>query len=310
MDDSVPTPVTTIPCGHAAARWLSWAVTAGVIAAGYFALHRLPGAGGRVDELRWQLGSPRFVGSAVNDAVRLLWDADARAAGGAGRILAALVVDPDPLVASRALGLLASELNRQGAMSLRTDPALREAFAQWLRHASVAEKVGHAELALTCSMHLVRSTNPLDLGELSLSEDDDAWLLAGLVGDSIVGRAWAATLVFQIPPGGQDVPLAERLERTCLGGRRVEGEPERPIRAIPRDALRAQLRLPLERIEALLDSPLPSVRFATGAILAFSGDARGLPATREWLAAHKLAGTAYVEELLSDLFGPEWRTGP
>jgi hypothetical protein len=280
---------------------------AAVIAAGYFGLHRLPGASGRVAELRWQLGSPRFVGSAVNDAARLLWDADAREPGGAGRILAALVADPDPLVAGRALGLLGSELNRQTAGGATPDPGLRAAFAAWLRNATISRKVAQAELTLVCSMHLARSKSPPDLGDLPITEEDHAWMLAGLVEGSLTAQAWAAMLAFVEPQSMLAMSLWFAGGRASLPD---FGPNDARLSVLSRDALAAQLRIPIARVEALLDSPLPSVRFAAGAILAFSGDARGLPATRDWLASRKLAGAPFADRMLTELFGPEWQTAP
>ncbi len=289
-------------------RVLSWILVAGTILIAWAVLSRLPGAGGRVDELRWQLGSARFYGSAVNDAVRLLWDADQRKPGDAARILSALLIDPDPLVAGRALGLLSSELNRQTAGGAAPDPALRGAFAEWLRRAPLDRKVAHGELTLICSMQLARRQLPPDLGDLPISDADHAWIIAGLLSDSMPARAWAELLVFEHPwkPAG----IAERLDAISK-----RSDPDVAVdpalqTAIARDELSNQLRVPLDTIERLVDSPFQDTRFAAGRILAFAGEERGLSAARDWLASRPPPGAALAMELLRGLFGASGLTEP
>lgn len=291
-------------------RTISWLALAALVAATAIGLTRLPGYGGVVAELRWLLARDNIPPELFNRASGLILLAEEHSPGARAELYRALFRDDDRRVLRGAMTVLADQLRHSG------DPSgeIRQVLGDWFQHAAAEEKVACLPHLLHCLVYAQFSAaRPqswvagLGLGrdlwwEPLLTPDDERWMVAATLPSPLDSWRMAHMLVFS----GHRRGLAVSHSLFALDW--LPGAPQvGPVRAIDIDeALRAELRIELERIEAMLNDPIDEVRWAAGRILAVCGDERGLPAFREWLQTTR-GLTPEVDKLIADLFGPNWR---
>jgi hypothetical protein len=135
----------------------------------------------------------------------------------------------------------------------------------------------------------------------------ERWLLAASLTRDEQTRQLAFFLLFSPEPPAP-LRVAQRLH--VLDGLVSQKHPDpltpdAPLVRLSAEQLRAELRVPPERLAELLADPLPAVRQAAGRILALAGDARGLPALDEWRRTRS-GLPPEARALLADLYGEDW----
>jgi hypothetical protein len=294
----------------AAARALSASLTLITLVAIGLGVTRLPGGRGPVDELVWLLRSPDASPGAFRRASRLLCAAEEKSPGATADLLAQALRTDNEYAVHNALHLLATDFPLSSALA---DAALVRMYDLWFRQQSLATKVRHLPYTLLCAdpfPELGAKAGPRARPErrawnVRLTARDVPWLVA-----ATLERGTARFAAFRALFGPDHHFIREPHVTGRLGV--LDGMIPREHKQLPEtfqaftpDALQSQLTIGVDELLDMLESPVGPVRWAAGRIFVVAGDRRGLAAFCDWLATHPRAPGA--EDLLADLFGPQWR---
>jgi hypothetical protein len=290
-------------------RTLSWLGTLAVLAACGVGVTRLPGAGGSglAGEVRYRITHGSHRPSGVDDASWLLFVADEQLPGTEVRVIKQLLYDPDERVVERALTVL-TDRARFGQANFYD-------FRAWFDSASLDQKMAHLHAALACcAAHDIRPNQPYAFPELllgvPLDDDNQRWFIVATLSRGADEREVADRMIARDLRPDTEVcrrlRILDALRPSMVDAARTCNELIEPIN--PPELVR-QLRIDGALLLSVLSDPNAKLRWAAGRILTVAGDARGLPAFREWLQAHPRIPLD-AEKMLTDLFGPDWRTSP
>ncbi len=311
-----------------ARRLVSWLGTLGVAGALASGVAHLPGTGGLTGEVRWLLGHrPQGPVRTSNPVLKLLMIREAAAHGIACPILATLLYDDDPHVVAGVLWLAHDLAMRPRRAFPDVNPWVPD-FVRWFNSANVRTKESLQEALLPCLSRillmaefdagstsreaLAALTGPIAaVRNLNVTDDDLRWLIRASIAASRPAREPAFELVLRaesirtrdiVPNRAGFLDNSRFAPWHGAAGPAWSAECER-------NQAGAWSRIELacgDRLAALTRDADEQVRWAAGRLLAVCRDERGLPAMDEYFRSNPgRAGPAI--ELLSDLFGPDWR---
>lgn len=310
-------------------RSLSWVLTLASLASLGIGTTYLPGAGGVLAEFGWLLARDNSSPAQLNRAFSLLHFAEEDSPGARARLVSALVRNSDLRVVRGCLRCIAPQIPTPGALSEDVSRALRE----WFRETNTTQKTALLPEAFSCWLASTGGTQTVTCGNAAfftvppqdavpaLDPDNRRWIVAA----TAVVHGWERWLVeqvvfpdesadpFAVSPFPVPCPLYELAQRL----RYIDGlstnaviAKQADIGELPRIAtgpLCQLLGIPTGELLSMLFDPIDQVRWGAGRILAVAGDARGLSAFCDWLQ-HNPRFTANANKLMTDLFGPDWRT--
>lgn len=300
-------------------RGLSWALTLASLASLTVGITHLPGAGGAPGEIRWLLGRDGVPSRDVNRAVFLVRAAEENASKTPSQLLRSLLSDKDPRIVSGALAVIL-DWQRLGETRTLTE-ALDNPFGEWFRRATTAEKVAQLPRSLGCFLAVndmfqyVQGSDPIPWNptdsrwRLPATDDNLRWLVAATLLRGELDRVDADVTAFSCysPPSCDIITRLRLLDGLPARKDPVDSQPVVRYAPILPAAFREQLWMSVNDLVAMLSDPIDQVRWGAGRILAVAGDERGLPAFCDWLQ-HNPRFTSNANKLMTDLFGPDWRT--
>lgn len=296
-------------------RLISWLGTLAVLIALAVGISRLPAQGGLVGELRWVFTRPSPAATKYSRALELLRQAKQRAPDGPFDVMRVLLQDDDPRVVQCALVLVGDSIRSAAAFAVNWGARL---FEEWFTHSTADERFAHLPYTLLqCywdagsgmyAPHFAETPTRDEVAAAQLvpwrGADDVCWIVAGTLEKGPDWRPLADAGAFNGVAPTQHI----RVRLLVLDALLTRDTAFVPT-PLDEKTLRAELIPSLEQVLSLLTDSREKVRWAAGRILTVAGDRRGLPAFREWLAANPRIPPGAMQ-MLTELFGPDWRTSP
>jgi len=291
-------------------RTASWTATLVLLCAAGVGVRQLPGAGGRIEELRWLLGRAGPVTRHFNQASAIFLDAEAEQWGAGSTLFSTLLTDSDPRVVRNAMMVLGDQMRVSPG-----EDALQEIFLDWFCVASVKHRLAfHPGSSACCEAILENAarsgptgTPMASLWPRRLSADDRRWIVAMSL-PSVTGRFPCVGKLLATESATGPEMVRSRLWFVDAGTPIRNSGIGRRFERLGNDDLRHQLCVDPDDLLDMLSDPLPEVRHGAARILAVAGDERGLKVFCKWLRP-ACVDNAATEELLSELYGPDWRQG-
>lgn len=302
-------------------RTSSWVLTLAVLIAIVVGVRRLPGSGGLIEELRWLLGGG-WASTNVNRATLLLYYTEQTDIAASVEMLRQLLDDPDDRVVTGAYLILTDRLPPTIDKCARDSSPFVDLLVEWREKADARRMIAHADLALS-GFHVagVRAVGndawrrvewdaTFAESPIPVRQPDKRCMVAVTLPDArttftdgVFRQRWVQKARLDSIYSRWEFVSNPHARPDYRKLREARGE---PIRALGDAELAEQLRLTPEELREMLSDPIDEVRWGAGRMLAIAGDARGIPAVCEWLAANpRWAGL--MDELMRDLYGPGWR---